>query len=326
MAHDHNTGEAGPGKVPPQKARQITTRTTALSVSVALILVTTKAVAWWASGSVALLASLADSLLDLMASVLTFFAVRFASEPADDEHRFGHGKAEALASFAQALFVALSAGLLLREAWQHITEPRPLLNGGWAIGVMALSIALTLFLVWAQTRAIKKTGSVAVAGDRAHYMADLAANLAVIAGIAAASYMALPVADPLIGAGVGLWLFWSAWQVARQAFDQMLDRELPDADRQKIMDLAGDDDRIHNVHQLRTRAAGPLIHIQMHLDLDPSQTLESAHKIVVEAEKRVQAEYPAADILIHPDPHGKAEPHGLDFLQGETDGSTAKDA
>ncbi|WP_421789343.1 cation diffusion facilitator family transporter [Hyphobacterium sp.] len=325
MPHDHSPSEAGPGKLPPQKAKRITSRTTTLSVSVALILVITKAVAWWASGSVALLASLADSALDLLASLMTFFAVRFAAVPADDDHRFGHGKAEALASFAQALFVALSAGLLLREAWIHLAVPRPLLNGEWAIGVMVLSILLTAGLVWAQTRAIKQTGSVAVSGDRAHYMADLAANLAVITGIAATAFLAFPLADPLIGAGVALWLFWSAWQVAQGAFDQMLDKELPEAERQRILDLAGDDTRIYGVHQLRTRAAGPLIHIQMHLDLDPNLTLEDAHKIVVAAEKRVQAQYPAADILIHPDPHGKAEPHGLNFLRGES-ADTAKDA
>ncbi|MEE2527305.1 cation diffusion facilitator family transporter [Hyphobacterium sp. HN65] len=319
MPHDHAHHDAGPGRLTPGEARKITGKATALSVTVALILVVAKIVAWLMSGSVAILASLADSALDLAASLITFFAVRFAAEPADAEHRFGHGKAEAFASFLQALFVALSAGLLLREAYQHIIEPREVTNGTLAIGVMVLSIVLTAGLVWVQTRAVNQTGSVAVSGDRAHYMADLASNLAVIGGVAAAAFFALPMADPIVGGGVAIWLFWSAWNVARGALDHLLDRELPDAERQKIIEIARDDDQVIDVHQLRTRAAGPLIHIQMHMDLDPKLTLEAAHEIVVAAENRLLEKYPAADIIIHPDPHGKAEPHGLAFFQSKDD-------
>ncbi|GJL98037.1 MAG: cation transporter [Hyphobacterium sp.] len=325
MPHDHGHSETGPGRLDPGEASRITGRATTLSVTVALILVVTKFAAWMASGSVALLASLADSSLDLVASIVTFIAVRYAASPADHEHRFGHGKAEAFASLLQAMFIALSAGLLLREAWQHYVEPRPVLNGDWAIGVMVLSIILTFGLVWVQTRAVKQTGSVAVAGDRAHYVADLAANFAVIAGIAAATFMALPVADPIVGAGVAIWLFWSAWQVVRGALDHLLDRELPDEERLKIIQIAEADERVIDVHQVRTRAAGPLIHIQLHMDLDPKLTLEAAHEIVVAAEKRLIAKYPAADILIHPDPHGKAEPHGLAFFHAEKDANTAQE-
>jgi cation diffusion facilitator family transporter len=326
MPHDHAHHEAGPGRLAPKEARRITGQATAFSVTVATILVVAKLAAWWLSGSVAILASLADSALDLVASLITFFAIRFAAEPADREHRFGHGKAEAFASFLQSLFVALSAGLLLREAWQHYVEPREITNGGWAIGVMVLSIVLTAGLIWFQTRALKQTGSVAVSGDRAHYTADLASNLAVIAGVGAAVFLSVPVADPIVGGAVAIWLFWSAWQVARGALDQMLDRELPDAERAKIQAIAEADERIIDVHQLRTRAAGPLIHIQLHMDLDPKLTLEAAHEIVVAAERRLQAEYPAADIIIHPDPHGKAEPHGLAFMQAGGDPETVKDA
>jgi len=309
----------------PGEARKITSRATTLSVLVASILVVTKLAAWMASGSVALLASLADSSLDLAASITTFLAVRYAASPADHDHRFGHGKAEAFASFLQALFIALSAFFLLYEAWQHFIEPRPVLNGGWAIGVMILSVVLTVGLVWAQTQAVKKTGSVAVAGDRAHYVADLAANFAVIAGIGAAAFMSIPMADPLIGAGVALWLFWSAFEVGRGALSHLLDEELPDKERRRIIEIAEDDERVIDVHQVRTRAAGPLIHIQMHMDLEASLTLEAAHDIVVAAERRLLEHYPAADILIHPDPFGKAEPHGLDFFRTENNAETAKD-
>lgn len=325
MPHDHSHLDAGPGRMEPGEARKITSRATTLSVLVATTLVITKLAAWIASGSVALLASLADSALDLAASITTFLAVRYAAAPADLEHRYGHGKAEAFASFLQALFIAISAVLLLHEAWRHFVDPRPVLNGGWAIAVMVLSIVLTVGLVWAQTQAVKQTGSVAVKGDRAHYAADLASNFAVIAGIGAAAFLSIPVADPIIGAGVALWLFWSAIQVGRGALTHLLDQELPDRERRRIIEIAEDDPRVIDVHQVRTRAAGPLIHIQMHMDLDARLTLEAAHEIVVAAEKRLLERYPAADILIHADPHGKAEPHGLDFFRSENEPDTAKD-
>jgi len=321
MPHDSHIHDAagGPGRLSPQDARKITGGATALSVAIALILVTTKLAAWWVSGSIALLASLADSALDLAASLTTFFAVRYAAAPADAEHRYGHGKAEAFASFLQSLFIAFSAAWLLYEAGKRIIDPQPVTQGGWALGVMVLSIVLTTILIWAQSRAIDKTGSIAVSGDRAHYISDLAANLAVIAGIILAAFFAVTRADPIIAILVAIWLFWSAWGVARGALDHLLDRELPDEERAKIKALAMEDPKMLDVHQLRTRAAGPLVHIQFHADLNPDLTLDQAHQILVACERRLIAEYPAADILIHPDPQGRAEPHGSDFFRAEQD-------
>jgi len=320
MPHDaphHDAG--GPGKLDPADARKITGAATTLSVGIALTLVAAKLAAWIASGSIALLASLADSALDLAASLTTFFAVRYAASPADREHRFGHGKAEAFASFLQALFIAVSAGWLMFEAGQRLIDPEPIRHGGWALGVMVLSIVLTALLIWAQSRAIAKTGSVAVTGDRAHYVADLASNLAVMAGIALTAFFAVGRADPAIAIAVALWLFWSAWGVAKGALDHLLDHELPDEERDRIREIAMQDPKMLGVHQLRTRAAGPLVHIQFHADLNPELTLEAAHKILVAAEKRLLDAYPAADILIHPDPKGRAEPHGSDFFRTEHD-------
>jgi len=312
----HDAPDAGPGRVSPAKARKITSRITALSVSVAATLVVTKIVAWWMSGSVAMLASLADSALDLAASLTTFFAVRYAATPADDEHRYGHGKAEALASLMQAMLVAASAALLAREAWMRLVDPQPIDASTLAVGVMVLSIVLTSGLVWAQSRALKQTDSLAVTGDRAHYLSDLGANAAVIAALLLTS-AGLERADPLIGAGIALWLFWTAFGVGRRAYEALMDRELPDEDRARIVELAVQDERVMDLHQLRTRASGPFIHIQMHLDLNPNLTLAEAHRIVVGAERRVMAEYPAADVLIHPDPHGQAEPHGNRYFRSE---------
>lgn len=316
----HDAIEAGgPGKLAPAKAKKITTRVTALSVGVASTLVIAKLAAFILSGSVAMLASLADSALDLAASLTTFFAVRYAASPADLEHRYGHGKAEAFASLLQALLVAISAALLMRESWNRFVDPEPIEAGTIAVSVMVLSIVLTVVLIWAQNRAIHQTGSLAVTGDRAHYAADLGANGVVIVGLVMASFFGILRADPVVGAMVALWLLWTAFEVGSSAFHSLMDRELPDEEREKILAIARDDERVLGVHQLRTRAAGPFIHIQLHMDLDPDQSLTEAHEIVVAAEKRIMDAYPAADVLIHPDPKGKAEAHGNRYFRAESE-------
>lgn len=316
MPHDHAHG-GGPGRLEPQKAKAITGAATTASVAVATILVVTKAIVWWMSGSVALLASLADSFLDLTASLTVFFAVRYAAEPADDEHRYGHGKAEAFASILQAILVAVSAALLLREGIAHTLNPEPIEQSGLALGVMGLSIALTLGLILIQSRALKETGSVAVEGDRAHYFSDLGANAAVIVGIVGSAFAGLERLDGIAALAVAAWLGWTAWEVAKRAADQLMDRELPEEEREQIRDLVLQDPRIINMHDMRTRASGPLVHIQFHMALPPEMSLADAHHILVEGEKRLLEVYPAADILIHADPHGAAEPHGSAFFQGE---------
>lgn len=323
MPHDHASSPGGPGRLDPKDAKRITGHATRLSLAVAIVLTVSKAIVWWMSGSVALLSSMADSLLDLTASLTVFFAVRYAAEPADAEHRFGHGKAEAFASTLQAILVAVSAALLLREGVAHLIEPVAIRASNWALGVMVLSIVLTAGLLVVQSRAIRETGSVAVEGDRAHYLSDLAANAAVIVGIAGASFGGLLWLDGAAAIGVAIWLGFTAWSVAKGALDQLMDRELPDDERERIRTLAESDPRIINIHQLRTRASGPLVHIQFHLALAPEMTLSEAHHILVECENRLLAAYPAADILIHADPHGDAEPHGADFFRG---GSGAPEA
>lgn len=320
MPHDlpaHNGGN-GPGRIAPSEARRLTGRVTAASVAVAGLLAASKLAVVIVSGSVAILASLADSALDLFASLATFFAVRYAAVPADAEHRYGHGKAEAFAALFQAGVVTLSAALLGQQAVSRLIHPQPISHGGLAVGVMVLSILVTIALLWMQTRTVRATGSVAITGDRLHYASDLAANGAVIVGVLLA-LGGQTWGDPLAAGVVALWLLWSAWQVAHGALDQMMDRELPDEDRARIKALALKDPRMLDVHQLRTRAAGPLVHVQFHADLAPDMTLEEAHVVMVEAEQRILGEYPGADVLIHPDPHGRAEPHGAAHFRGEAE-------
>ncbi|MNU81923.1 cation diffusion facilitator family transporter [Brevundimonas sp. CEF1] len=288
-------------------AHATTRRITTLSVGTATILIVMKAFALGASGSVSILATLADSSLDLIASLATFFAVRWAAAPPDEEHRYGHGKAEALAALVQAGLVFASAVFIGWEAVQRIFDPRPVTAGGWAVGVVVVSIAVTLWLVWMQTQALKKTSSLAVAGDRAHYAADLAANVVVLIGVISGAYLGAPGLDAAAGLVVAVWLFWGATSILRDAADHLLDHAAPDADRAAVVAAVLADPRIGGVHQLRTRMAGQVLMVQMHVDLEPSLTLEAAHAIVVEAEQRIEAAFPHADILIHADPRGQAE-------------------
>jgi len=289
---------------------------TLLSVLTALTLVLVKFAIWVASGSVALMASMADSGLDLIASSATFVAVRYASAPPDAEHRYGHGKAEAFASLLQAGLVFGSAALIGEEAIRRLFDPKPVVEEAWALAAMALSIVLTAGLILAQTRLLRRANSVAVSADRTHYAADLASNVIALAGIAAATLLGVVSLDAVAALVIGGLLLWGAIAVFRDASDQLLDRELPDASRARIVDLVLADPSVRDVHQVRTRASGPITHIQMHADLDPDLSLEAAHAILVAAEKRILAAFPASDIIIHPDPRGRAEPHGGAFGEG----------
>jgi ferrous-iron efflux pump FieF len=306
---------AAPARLTPAETAVLTRRVTMLSVATAAVLVVIKLAAWIASDSTAMLASMADSGLDLVASLATAFAVRYAVAPPDAEHRFGHGKAEAFASLLQAGLVFASAALIAREAVGDFLDPHPLRQEGWAVAVMAVATLLTGVLITAQTRVLRKTASVAVSGDRAHYATDLASNLIALAGIAASAWLGINGLDAAAALVIAALLLWGAVGVFREAAGQLMDRELPDAERAQIVALATEDPRLTDVHQLRTRASGPYVHIQMHADLDPQLTLEAAHAVIVAAEKRILAAFPAADIIIHADPRGRAEPHGGAFAE-----------
>ena len=299
-----------PRAVSPAEGARLTATITSISVAVAGGLTLLKLAGWLASGSVSLLASTADSALDLVAALATFWAVRYAMAPADREHRFGHGKAEAFSSVIQAGLVFVSAVMIGREAFHRLLHPAALHAEGWAIGVMAASILITMALIRAQSAVIARTGSVAVSGDRAHYAADLASNLAAVAGVIGARLTGDTRLDAAAGLLVAAWLLWGVWGVLRDASRHLMDREIPEADRQEILRLALDDGQVFGVHEFRTRQSGPFMHVQMHMELDPDQTLDSAHHVIERAEERIMAAFPAADVIIHADPYGRAEPHG----------------
>lgn len=289
---------------------------TRLSVGVAVVLIVLKAFALGASGSVSILASLADSALDLLASLGTFFAVRWAAAPPDAEHRFGHGKGQALAALVQAGLVFASSAFIGWEALNRMFDPRPVTEGTTGVAVIVISMALTGFLVWRQSRAIAKSGSIAVQADRAHYAADLGANAVVLIGVISGAFLAAPGLDAAAGLIVAVWLFWGAVGMLRGAADHLLDRAVPDAEQVAITTAVLADPRISGVHRLRTRRAGPVLMVQMHVDMDPALTLADAHAILEEAEARIQAAWPGADILIHPDPRGRPAPAGAEAPKG----------
>ena len=286
--------------MPAQTARLMRQATYA-SISVALVLIVAKLIAWGVSDSLSLLATLIDSTLDALASLINLLAVRHALSPADREHRFGHGKAEALAGLGQAAFIAGSAGFLLLEAARRFIHPVPLQDYGIGMAVMVFSIVATLGLLAFQRHVIRKTGSVAISADALHYRTDLLVNGSVIAALwlSAVGWVGF---DPLFAIAIALYILYSAWEIVSQAFDHLMDRELPDQEREQIKAIARSHKKVRGMHDLRSRRSGMATFIQLHLELDDELSLLEGHKISDEVERRLQEVYPAAEIIIHIDP------------------------
>jgi ferrous-iron efflux pump FieF len=302
---------AGP-RLAAAEALRWTTRAALASIAVASTLAAVKLAAWWASGSVAMLAAFTDSLLDLVASTTNFVAIRWAARPADRGHRFGHGKAEALAGLVQAAVISGSAVFLAVQSIERLRQPQPVEAGAAALVVIALSLALTFALVLFQRRVVRKTGSLAIGADRLHYVSDLLMNLAVALAVALSAFAGILWADPLFGLAIGAYIAASAFAILRQSVDQLMDRELPEEERRAIRDTAAAHPAVRGVHSLRTRQAGNQVHMLLHIDLDPAMTLAAAHAVGIEVENALLQNYPDADILIHADPAGIDAPHGLE--------------
>jgi len=273
------------------------------SVAVACTLIVIKIIAYILTGSVALLSSLIDSILDAFASTVNLFAVRHALTPADEDHRFGHGKVEPLASLGQAAFIIASSIFLVFEALNHLVNPRIIDNGLTGIVVIVISLVFTIALVRYQKFVVAQTNSLAVAADSVHYLSDVVMNLSVIVALVASAYLGWPQADPLFALGIAGYIFYSVWTIVRMAFNQLMDRELPETDREKISAIAMSHPEVRSLHELRTRASGKDIFIQLHLELDGEIRLHRAHAIADEVELEIQAAFPGADILIHQDPY-----------------------
>ncbi len=286
-------------------------RVAAAAVGVATVLVLLKTVAYIVTDSIAMMASLADSALDVATSTVNLFAIRHALTPADREHRFGHGKAEPLAGLGQGAFIAGSAAFLVIESVSRLVAPHPIEHPLVGLIVMGLSIGTTIVLVIAQRIVVSKTGSIAVGADRMHYLGDIVTNVGVVFGIVAATQFGWLLADPIIGLAVAAILTASAWHVFRQSYDQLMDRELPDEDRERIKVIVRGHGEVRDVHDLRTRAAGIHQFIQFHIELDPKMDLERAHEISDAVEAEVCKAFPNAEVIIHQDPAGVEMPPAL---------------
>jgi len=295
-----------------QNADRLMRLATYASVTVAVVLIASKFVAWLYTDSVSLLSTLIDSILDAAASIINLIAVHHALQPADHEHRFGHGKAEALSGLAQSAFIAGSAVFLLVEAGQRIFNPRPIENTEIGYGVMIFSIVLTVVLVIFQRYVVNKSGSVAISADSLHYQTDVLINLSVIASLAIVSQFDLPLADPVIALAIVFYIVRGAMQIGLSSLDILMDKELPDDDRQKIKSLVLAVDGVCGLHDLRTRTSGTQVFIQMHVEMDGRISLSKAHEIADKVELAVNIAYPRAEVIVHEDPEGIIE-HRVTF-------------
>ncbi|MCJ1884657.1 cation diffusion facilitator family transporter [Pseudomonas sp. LA21] len=271
------------------------------SLGVAITLVVAKAIAWWFSGSVSLLAGLTDSLLDGAASFLNLLAVHYAIRPADDDHRYGHGKAESLSGLAQALFIAVSAVLVGTQAIDRLQHPQPVEAAGWGIAVMLLSLALTAALLMVQGHVVKITGSNAIRADSLHYRSDLLLNGSILVALLLAQF-GWQQMDAIFGLGIALYILWSSFQIARESVAVLMDEELPPDVSTRMLELVREVPGVLGAHDLRTRISGTHWFVQLHLELPGELTLSKAHLLCDEAVLAIHKEFPRAEVLVHADP------------------------
>jgi ferrous-iron efflux pump FieF len=276
-------------------------------VTLALVLLVAKAWAAYETDSTAMLGSLADTALDVIASLTTLVGVRIAAVPADQDHRFGHGKAEALVALAQVVLITVSA---IGIAWRAVER---LINGaqteamGTGIAVSLLAIVLTFALLWYQRQVIERTGSVAIKTDNVHYKSDLFLNGSVIVALVLDQALHIAGADALFGIGIALWLLWGAFRASRESVHQLMDREWPEDERQQFLDAAAQYEELRGLHDLRTRKSGTLRFVQFHVWVPAHWTVQEAHDRLDRAEEQLQQRFPDTEILIHVDPEGQTD-------------------
>ncbi|HTZ36207.1 MAG TPA: cation diffusion facilitator family transporter [Stellaceae bacterium] len=283
-------------------------RATYASVAVSVGLTVIKFAVWLATGSVAMLSSLVDSMLDVVAGSVNLFAVRHALEPADREHRFGHGKAEPLAALGQSAFLAGGALLLVFQAVSRMIDAVPVARPGLGIATMAAAILIDGGLVLYQRHVVAQTGSLAIGADELHFRSDIFVNVAVLLALVLDRVIAAPLVDPLFGGAIGLWIIFGSVRLLRRSLNELMDRELPDEERARIRAIAEAPPEVAAVHDLKTRAAGPTTFIQLHLEMDGAMNLLRAHEIADAVEAELRAAFPQAEIIIHQDPAGIEEP------------------
>ena len=286
---------------------KLSTRAALASVAVALLLLGLKAYAAYTTGSMAMLGSLADTGLDLIASLVTLAGVRIAALPADRDHRFGHGKAEALVALFQIVLITVSAGWIAYRSAQRLIEGAETGAAELGIGVSLAAMAATLLLILYQRHVVARTGSIAIATDRVHYQSDLLLNGSVIAALVLDQYAGLVGADAVFGLLIAAWLMFGAWRASSRAIDQLMDREWPEAERATFLAAAADYPELAGLHDLRTRTSGSNHFVQFHVWVPGEWTVRDAHDRLDAVEEKLQARFPGTEILIHLDPQGHTD-------------------
>ncbi|ELQ6225763.1 CDF family cation-efflux transporter FieF [Cronobacter turicensis] len=280
---------------------RLVSRAALAATLVATLLLIIKIFAWWYTGSVSILAALVDSLVDIAASLTNLFVVRYSLQPADEEHTFGHGKAESLAALAQSMFISGSALFLFLTGIQHLIQPEPMRAPLVGIIVTMAALVTTLMLVTFQRWVVRKTRSQAVRADMLHYQSDVMMNTAILVALALAWY-GLHRADALFALGIGVWILYSALRMGYEAVQSLLDRALPDDERQAIVDIIAAWPGVRGAHDLRTRQSGPTRFIQLHLEMEDNLPLVQAHLIAEQVEQAILFRFPGSDVIIHQDP------------------------
>jgi ferrous-iron efflux pump FieF len=309
--HRHHHAPHGHHHAHHKERSRLTTRAAMASISMALFLVVLKTYASWDTGSVAMLGSLADTTLDLVASLVTFFGVRWAAMPADDEHRFGHGKAEALAALVQVILIAVSALGIAWRSFDRLQSGRPTEGLELGVGVSVIAMVTTFALLAYQRYVIRKTGSVAIHTDHVHYQSDLFLNLSVIAALVLDQMLGWHLADPLFGFAIAAWLTYGAWSAASHSVDQLMDREWPDEEREAFLAAAADYPELGGLHDLRTRTSGAHRFVQFHVWVPADWTVGEAHRRMDAVEEKLQHRFPGTEIIIHLDPEGHTDREGI---------------
>lgn len=289
----------------------LTSRAAIASLSMALVLIGLKAWAAIHTDSMAMLGSLADSTLDLVASLVVLLGVRVAAQPADREHRFGHGKAEALAALVQVIIITISALFIGFESVRRLIGHAETADAGLGIGVSVVALVFTVALIAYQRHVIRKTGSVAIATDRLHYASDLMLNGSVIVALALDQYAGLVGTDAVFGLLIALWLARGAWQSSSHAINQLMDREWPEDQRQRFLETAARYPELAGLHDLRTRTSGTHHFVQFHVWVPADWTVREAHDRLDAVEEQLESQFPGTEFLIHLDPEGNTDREGV---------------
>lgn len=308
-SHSHGHGHAGHAHHISPANQQLMRLATYASVSMAVILLVGKIIAWWLSDSLAMLSSLTDSLFDVVTSVINMMALRYALKPADDDHRFGHTSIEDIAGLAQFAFISASMVIIVLQSFERLANPQPMTHEMLGIIVSVVAMAATTALVIFQTIVAKRSGSLIIAADRMHYVGDIAFNLGVLIALFLSASMGLTWADPAMAIVIAIAVMWSTREIGIRAFNNLMDKEMPEVEKTRIEELVRGIPEIKGVHNVKTRYSGTKPFMQMHIDLDPALTFAAAHAITDRLEKLLQENFPGGEIIIHPDLYGTNHHH-----------------